>query len=164
MVVILGTAGIVVGWQGYDAYRANQAAAKSLCLQGGGACSPFYYTNPNFFIKGIYNQSILTMPANCPPISCRVYSLNFTVSHPERLLMVYRAPVATYAELDSLAPTGQWVGGMYSPAAISGFIDESVACNFGTFRYWFSAGVNNTQYSFTVDVQIVSINYTGPCG
>jgi hypothetical protein len=163
VVVILGTAGIVIGWQEYDYYLADQATASYLCSQGEDGCSPFYLTNGNFFIKGAHNQTSVTLPPNCDLVSCRV-SLNLTIRHPERLTMVYRAPVSTYAELDWLAPTGQWVEAMHSPGGLSGFIKAGVPCNFGTYRYWFSSGPNNTRYTLAVDIQVARINLTVSCG
>jgi len=78
--------------------------------------------------------------------------------------MVYRAPVSTYAELDLFAPSGQWVEIKHNPVDMSGFIMVGVPCNFGTYRYWFSSGADNPRYAFVVDIQVVSINFTGTCG
>ena len=78
--------------------------------------------------------------------------------------MVYRAPVSTYAELDLLAQPGQWVEVMHDPGGVSGFIKAGVPCNFGTYRYWFSSGASNPQYNLVLDIQAVSINFTGTCG
>jgi hypothetical protein len=162
VVVILGTAGIVLGWQQHSAFLASRSAAAYLCTQKVGQCSPFYSLNGNFYIKGDFNQTYRSIPESCGPVQCRIYSSNLTVSHPEWLFMAYRPSKTIYAELDALAPTGQWVEVMHSPG--DGYIGAPVPCNFGIYRYWFSSETNQTSYVLTVDTQVQGMNYTGTCG
>ncbi len=89
-----------------------------------------------------------------------------TLSDLKWLLMVYRAPSATYAELDYLGPNGIFSETAQSQTAMSGFILEQVACSFGTYNCWFSGDGNASQeqYNVSIDIQVANLNYTGTCG
>ncbi|MBI3840873.1 MAG: hypothetical protein HY297_02800 [Thaumarchaeota archaeon] len=156
LVVVLGTGALVLGWHQYDIYLSDQSA-NHICSEAGGECSPFRQVGGAFYINGPYNRTTLAIPANCSPVYCRA-SFNVTVGHPERLVMVYRAPIGTYAELDSLSSLGYWVEDMHSPGGPGGFIVMSVTCHLGTHRFWFSSGSNESQYIVTIDLQVQNIN------
>ncbi len=159
--LVLMVAVAIVGPTWYEVYYHSNTAPNSSCPQEKAVC---LYKQGNDWHISHSNETQLSIPQGCQPISCRV-SINFTVSGPETIVMAYRSSFPVYAELDWLPRPNQPVQARYSPGGLSGFIEENVGCNFGPYILWFSGlSTNDNGGNVSVDLAVNSFNYNGSCG